>query len=97
MCDALRYDRRDFLACVQSVGLEMLAVKRRHIELFRHHIEQRGLAASTMDRRLATVCGLYLFAHIDGRIHPSLGSVCTCECFPDFPPLLEPPCGETPR
>ena len=28
----------------------------------------RGLAASTIDRRLSTVCGLYRFAHIDGRI-----------------------------
>jgi integrase len=31
-------------------------------------MEQRGLAPSTIDRRLATVCGLYRFAHIDGRI-----------------------------
>ena len=38
-------------------------------------------------------CGLFRFAHIDGRIRRSLGSVCTCECFPDSPPLLEPPCG----
>ena len=28
----------------------------------------RGLAASTIDRRLSTVCGFYRFAHIDGRI-----------------------------
>ncbi|MEP7113304.1 MAG: site-specific integrase [Ilumatobacteraceae bacterium] len=55
-------------AWVQSVGLEVLAATRPHIELFRHHMEQRGLAASTIDRRLATVCGLYRFAHIDGRI-----------------------------
>jgi integrase len=31
-------------------------------------MEQRGLAASTIDRRLSTVCGFYRFAHIDGRI-----------------------------
>ncbi len=31
-------------------------------------MEQRGLAASTIDRRLSTVCGYYRFAHIDGRI-----------------------------
>ena len=30
--------------------------------------EARGLAASTIDRRLSTVCGFYRFAHIDGRI-----------------------------
>jgi len=31
-------------------------------------MEDRGLAASTIDRRLSTVCGFYRFAHIDGRI-----------------------------
>jgi integrase len=31
-------------------------------------MEERGLAASTIDRRLSTVCGLYRFAHNDGRI-----------------------------
>ena len=66
--EAYRHDLRCFFAWAQSVGLEMLAATRPHIELFRHHMEQRGLAASTIDRRLATVCGLYRFAHIDGRI-----------------------------
>jgi integrase len=31
-------------------------------------MEQRGLAAATIDRRLSTVCGFYKFAHIDGII-----------------------------
>jgi site-specific recombinase XerC len=31
-------------------------------------MEVRGLAASTLTRRLSTVCGFYRFAHIDGRI-----------------------------
>jgi hypothetical protein len=31
-------------------------------------MEDRGLAASTIDRRLSAVCGFYRFAHIDGRI-----------------------------
>ena len=31
-------------------------------------MEQRGLAASTIDPRLSTVCGFYRFAHIDWRI-----------------------------
>ena len=84
--EAYRQDLRYFFAWTTSVGLVVLAATRPHIELFRHHMEQRGLAASTIDRRLATVCGLYRFAHIDGRIasnpaqyvrrpkvHPSLG------------------------
>ena len=66
--EAYRHDLHFFFAWTGSVGLEALAATRPHIELFRHHMEQRGLAASTIDRRLATVCGLYRFAHIDGRI-----------------------------
>jgi integrase len=31
-------------------------------------MEERALAAGTIDRRLSTVCGFYRFAHIDGRI-----------------------------
>jgi hypothetical protein len=31
-------------------------------------MEAHGLAATTIDRRLSTVCGYYRFAHIDGRI-----------------------------
>ena len=31
-------------------------------------MDGRGLALSTIDRRLSTVCGYYRFAHIDGRI-----------------------------
>jgi site-specific recombinase XerD len=34
-------------------------------------MEDRGLAASTIDRRLWTVCSFYRFAHIDGRIRSS--------------------------
>ncbi len=63
-----RQDLRFFFAWTGSVGLEVLAAARPHIELFRHHMEQRGLSASTIDRRLATVGRLYRFAHIDGRI-----------------------------
>jgi integrase/recombinase XerD len=46
----------------------VLAARRPHIELWRGSMEERGLAASTIDRRLSTVCGFYRFAHIDGRI-----------------------------
>ncbi len=31
-------------------------------------MEKRGLAPSTIDRRLSTICGFYRFAHIDGRV-----------------------------
>lgn len=51
-----------------DVSLVVLEAKRPHIELYRSAMEQRGLAPSTIDRRLSTVCGFYRFAHIDGRV-----------------------------
>ncbi len=49
---------------------------RPHIELYGSWMEERGLAASTIDRRLSTVCGFYRFAHIDGRIAANRRSTC---------------------
>ena len=66
--DAYRHDLRAFFTWATDAGLAVLAATRPHIELYRHHMEQRTLAASTIDRRLSTVCGFYRFAHIDGRI-----------------------------
>ena len=66
--DAYRHDLRTFFQWAADVGLAVLEATRPHIELYRTTLEQRGLAASTIDRRLSTVCGFYRFAHIDGRI-----------------------------
>lgn len=63
-----RYDLRMFFLWAADNGLEVLQASRPHIELYRSAMEGRGLAASTIDRRLSTVCGFYRFAHIDGRI-----------------------------
>lgn len=65
--DAYRHDLRDFFQRSAGVGLSVLAATRPHIELYRGWMEDRGLATSTIDRRLSTVCGYYRFAHIDGR------------------------------
>src|SRR5579871_6957681 len=65
--DAYRHDLRGYFQWAAAVGLEVLAATRPHIELYRGWLEERGLAASTIDRRLSTVCGFYRFAHIDGR------------------------------
>ena len=67
--DAYRHDLRGFFEWSADVGLTVLAATRPHIELYRGWMEDRGLAASTIDRRLSTVCGYYRFAHIDGA-HP---------------------------
>jgi len=53
--------------------LAVLAATRAHLELYRTSMEERELAASTIDRRLSTACGFYRFAHVDGRdlVRPS--------------------------
>ncbi len=62
--DAYRHDPRMFFQWASDSGLEVLKAVRPHIELYRCSMETRGLAASTIDWRLSTVCR---FAHIDGR------------------------------
>ncbi len=66
--DAYRYDLRAFFQWAADEGLVVLSATRPQIELYVRAMEGRGLAATTIDRRLSTVCGFYRFAHIDGRI-----------------------------
>ena len=66
--DAYRYDLRTFFQWAADASLAVLEAKRPHIELYRAAMEERGLAPSTIDRRLSTICGFYRFAHIDGRV-----------------------------
>ena len=66
--DAYRHDLRGFFQWAADHEVPVLAATRPHIELWRRSMEERGLAASTIDRRLSTVCGFFRFAHIDGRI-----------------------------
>jgi integrase/recombinase XerD len=63
-----RVDLRQIFQWANDVELSPLSASRAHIELYRMWMDERGLAAATVDRRLATVCGYYRFAHIDGRI-----------------------------
>ena len=67
--EAYRHDLRWYFQWATNHGVAVMEASRAHIELFRAWMEDRGLAASTIDRRLSTVCGFYRFAHIDGRIH----------------------------
>ena len=66
--ESYRADLPQFFQWASDLGLAPLAATRAHIELYRSSMDDRGLAASTVDRRLSTVCGYYRFAHIDGRI-----------------------------
>ena len=69
--DSYRFDLRTFFQWAEDVGLDIMSATRPHIEMYRVALEERGLAASTIDRRLSTICGYYKFAHIDGRIASS--------------------------
>src|SRR4051812_21720726 len=64
--EAYRHDLRTYFQWAADCGLGVLEATRPHIELYRTHLENEGLAPSTVDRRLSTVCGFYRFAHIDG-------------------------------
>ena len=66
--DAYRHDLRNLFQWAADHGLPVLEATRTHLEMYRSSTEERGLAASTIDRRLSTACGFYRFAHIDGRI-----------------------------
>jgi site-specific recombinase XerD len=66
--EAYRHDLRAFFQWATDHGVAVMEASRAHIELFRAWLADSGLAASTIDRRLSTVCGFYRFAHIDGRI-----------------------------
>ncbi|MGH9115275.1 MAG: tyrosine-type recombinase/integrase [Acidimicrobiales bacterium] len=66
--DAYRHDLCNLFQWTADHGLAVLEATRAHLELYRSSMEERGLEASTIDRRLSTACGFYRFAHIDGRI-----------------------------
>jgi len=66
--ESYRTDLRQFFQWCADVDVAPLSASRAHIELYRASMDERGLAPSTVDRRLSTVCGYYRFAHIDGRI-----------------------------
>jgi len=62
-------DLRAWFAWCKNRGLEVLEVKRPHVELWVRAMEEyQHLSASTVSRRLSTVAGYYRFAVIDGYI-----------------------------
>ena len=52
--EAYRHDLRGFFQWAADVGIAVLKATRPHVELYRSKLEERGLAASTIDRRLST-------------------------------------------
>jgi Phage integrase, N-terminal SAM-like domain len=57
--EAYRHDLRGFFQWEADNAVPELVARRPHIELYRAWMDQRGLAAATIDRRLSTVCGFY--------------------------------------
>ncbi|HET6965619.1 MAG TPA: site-specific integrase [Acidimicrobiales bacterium] len=66
--ESYRHDLRSFFAWAEEVGLEVPFATRPQLDLYVRHLEETGLAPSTVDRRVSTVCGFYRFAHVDGVI-----------------------------
>jgi site-specific recombinase XerD len=52
--DAYRHDLRMFVQWAADYGLASLKAARPHIELYHSAMEERRLAASTIDRRLSS-------------------------------------------
>ena len=74
--DAYRHDLRAFFQWAADARLEVLAATRPQIELYVRAMEERGLAPTTIDRRLSTVCGYYRFATSTGASPPTQPSTC---------------------
>jgi hypothetical protein len=75
--DAYHYDLRGFFAWAGEVGLDVLGATRPHIELYRVEMEERGLAASTIDRRLSTVLWLLPLRPYRWSYRLESGAVCS--------------------
>ena len=66
--DAYRHDLRNLFQRADDHDLAGLEATRAHLELYRSSMEERGLAASTIDRRLTTACGILPFCPHRRRI-----------------------------
>jgi len=64
-------DLRQYFAWCESVGLRAFEVQRAHLELWARAMEEKGLAPSTIRRRLSTVAGFYAIAVVDGVLEHS--------------------------
>jgi site-specific recombinase XerD len=65
------HDLKSYFAWCERHHLEVLTLKRGHVELWARTMEDAGLARATIGRRLSTVAGFYRFAVIDGVLEHS--------------------------
>lgn len=66
--DAYRRDATVFLAYLEATGLDLLAVRRPHLDVFARVRQAAGDAPATLNRRLAAVSALYAYAVDDGAL-----------------------------
>lgn len=66
--DAYRRDARIFLAYLEATGLDLLAVRRAHVDVFARTRQAAGDAPATLNRRLAAVSALYAYGVDDGAL-----------------------------
>ena len=64
--EAYRRDARIFLGYLEATGLDLLAVRRPHLDVFARTRQAAGDAPATLNRRLAAVSALYGYAVDDG-------------------------------
>lgn len=66
--DAYRRDARIFLGYLEVTGLDLLAVRRPHLDVFARIRQAAGDAPATLNRRLAAVSTLYTYAVDEGAL-----------------------------
>ena len=64
--EAYRRDVRIFLGYLEATGLDLLAIRRAHLDVFARARQGAGDAPATLNRRLAAVSALYAYAVDDG-------------------------------
>ena len=65
---AYRRDAQIFLTYLEATGLDLLAVRRAHVDVFARTRQAAGDAPTTLNRRLAAVSALYTYALDEGRL-----------------------------
>ena len=64
-------DLRQFFGWCAEVNVGIFSLKRGHIELWARSMEEKGLARSTIGRRISTIACFYRMAVIDGYLEHS--------------------------
>ncbi len=65
---AYRRDAQIFLTYLEATGLDLLAVRRAHVDVFARTRQAAGDAPATLNRRLAAVSALYAYALDEGAL-----------------------------